>query len=169
MFLIIHYLLIGLAPAGTVAYESRRLFSQNKKAPQGCFLFWLGWRMFYFIIKFCHACCGVRVVISFRCALPQNIPPDCFDPPAAGTVASESRRLFSQNKKAPQGCFLFWLGWRDSNPRVTESKSVALPLGDSPLFFIKRAAQDFLCGCGDPSEIRTPDTLIKSQVLCQLS
>ena len=23
--------------------------------------------------------------------------------------------------------------------------------------------------CGDPSEIRTPDTLIKSQVLCQLS
>ena len=28
----------------------------------------------------------------------------------------------------------FWLGWRDSNPRVTESKSVALPLGDSPIY-----------------------------------
>ena len=34
----------------------------------------------------------------------------------------------------------FWLGWRDSNPRVTESKSVALPLGDSPIynFCVKR-------------------------------
>ena len=29
------------------------------------------------------------------------------------------------------GC---WLGRRDSNPRMTESKSVALPLGDSPPF-----------------------------------
>ena len=28
----------------------------------------------------------------------------------------------------------FWLGWRDSNPRMTESKSVALPLGDSPIY-----------------------------------
>ena len=31
---------------------------------------------------------------------------------------------------------LGWLGWRDSNSRVTESKSVALPLGDSPIFLI---------------------------------
>ena len=29
--------------------------------------------------------------------------------------------------------FNFWLGWRDSNPRVTESESVALPLGDTPV------------------------------------
>ena len=28
---------------------------------------------------------------------------------------------------------LLWLGRRDSNPRVTESKSVALPLGDCPM------------------------------------
>ena len=26
-----------------------------------------------------------------------------------------------------------WLGWEDSNLRMTESKSVALPLGDSPM------------------------------------
>ncbi len=28
----------------------------------------------------------------------------------------------------------FWLGMRDLNPRVTESESVALPLGESPIF-----------------------------------
>jgi hypothetical protein len=27
-----------------------------------------------------------------------------------------------------------WLGMKDSNFRITESKSVALPLGESPLF-----------------------------------
>ena len=47
------------------------------------------------------------------------------------------------NSKKPRGyavfcpniflVFLGWLGWRDLNPRVTESKSVALPLGDSPI------------------------------------
>jgi hypothetical protein len=26
-----------------------------------------------------------------------------------------------------------WLGWRDSNPRLQESKSCALPLGDIPI------------------------------------
>ena len=34
---------------------------------------------------------------------------------------------------------------------------------------IKIQPHRILCGFGDPSEIRTPDTLIKSQVLCQLS
>jgi hypothetical protein len=28
---------------------------------------------------------------------------------------------------------LDWLGWLDSNQRITESKSVALPLGDTPI------------------------------------
>jgi hypothetical protein len=28
--------------------------------------------------------------------------------------------------------YLNWLGWLDSNQRMTESKSVALPLGDTP-------------------------------------
>lgn len=31
---------------------------------------------------------------------------------------------------------LDWLGRRDSNPRVTESKSVALPLGDGPKYLL---------------------------------
>ena len=25
-----------------------------------------------------------------------------------------------------------WLGWKDLNPRITESESAALPLGDTP-------------------------------------
>ena len=44
---------------------------------------------------------------------------------------------------------LVWLGRRGSNPRMTESKSVALPLGDGPIFciFKNSAAQRlFLCG-----------------------
>ncbi len=28
-----------------------------------------------------------------------------------------------------------WLGWLDSNQRMTESKSVALPLGYTPIFY----------------------------------
>ena len=40
----------------------------------------------------------------------------------------------STNKKAldKQGLF-YWLGWLDSNQRMTVSKTVALPLGDSPI------------------------------------
>ena len=29
---------------------------------------------------------------------------------------------------------LHWLGWKDLNPRITESESAALPLGDTPVF-----------------------------------
>ena len=60
------------------------------------------------------------------------------------------------------------LGRRDSNPRVTESKSVALPLGDGPayerragpaglpLFVTKKTAQLFTGGLGGvPGGIRT--------------
>ena len=39
----------------------------------------------------------------------------------------------------------FWLGWRDSNPRMTESESVALPLGDTPLFFLRMLFLQILC------------------------
>ena len=30
-----------------------------------------------------------------------------------------------------------WQGWQDLNLRMTESKSVALPLGDTPMLYIK--------------------------------
>ena len=39
-------------------------------------------------------------------------------------------------KKTPKGAdFVKWLGRLDSNQRITESKSVALPLGDAPIHF----------------------------------
>ena len=72
----------------------------------------------------------------------------------------------------------FWRrGW-DSNPRpLTESlvfKTSSLNHSDtsphasatSPCLLFQMTPSLF---DGDPSEIRTPDTLIKSQVLCQLS
>ena len=38
-----------------------------------------------------------------------------------------------KSKTPAQKCGSFWLGWLDSDQRMTESKSVALPLGYSPL------------------------------------
>ena len=46
--------------------------------------------------------------------------------PALGAeIAKTFRRLRPGN---------VWLGWQDSNLRMTESKSVALPLGDIPMY-----------------------------------
>ena len=28
------------------------------------------------------------------------------------------------------------MGWKDLNPRITESESAALPLGDTPVYFV---------------------------------
>ena len=44
--------------------------------------------------------------------------------------------MTTQNPKEIESSLCFWLGWRDSNPRMTESKSVALPLGDSPIYLL---------------------------------
>ena len=40
-----------------------------------------------------------------------------------------------QKKRDPKVSCVFkkWLGWLDSNQRIPESKSGALPLGDSPI------------------------------------
>ena len=44
-------------------------------------------------------------------------------------------RKFSKNKNA-------WLGREDSNLRMVESKSTALPLGDAPIDCVRKAADD---------------------------
>ena len=60
-------------------------------------------------------------------------------------VTSDARNKHKKKKSTPIRDLrveaLDWLGRRDSNPRVTESKSVALPLGDGPkyLYRIKAA------------------------------
>ncbi len=42
--------------------------------------------------------------------------------------------VFLQNKKSRKQFLDFQLGYKDSNLEMTESESVALPFGDSPLF-----------------------------------
>ena len=39
----------------------------------------------------------------------------------------------ASRKGTPSACLFCWLGWPDSNRRVPESKSGALPLGDIPM------------------------------------
>jgi hypothetical protein len=54
----------------------------------------------------------------------------------------KSRKGFISLKKAlANASAFFWLGWLDSNQRMTESKSVALPLGYTPRYmqYIKNA------------------------------
>ena len=63
--------------------------------------------------------------------------------PVARQVAKRRRRKpLRPNKKAllSQGFFV-WLGQRDLNPRMKESESVALPLGDAPMINIKIISQ----------------------------
>lgn len=47
--------------------------------------------------------------------------------------------LLKENNKISPECKLHpdsvWLGWLDLNQRMTESKSVALPLGYTPIFY----------------------------------
>ena len=52
-------------------------------------------------------------------------------------LTNPSLYFCSKQKTAGQYLPLFcWLGWRDLNPRMTESESVALPLGDTPILFL---------------------------------
>ena len=44
----------------------------------------------------------------------------------------------AQKKAYPMVCLFLWLGRSDSNTRMTESESVALPLGDAPMYFVGR-------------------------------
>ena len=74
----------------------------------------------------------------------------------------------------------YWLGWQDLNLRMPESKSGALPLGDTPtLIWGERwesnprppgPQSDALTDCatpaiGAPEGIRTPDTRLRRAVL----
>lgn len=54
------------------------------------------------------------------------------------------------------------LGWQDSNLRMAESKSAALPLGDTPK--IKHKIQKLKFSIGQEGT-RTPDTVVRSHVL----
>ena len=58
------------------------------------------------------------------------------------------------------------LGWQDSNLRMAESKSAALPLGDTPKQKLKiiKNVQKLRFSIGQEGT-RTPDTVVRSHVL----
>ena len=72
---------------------------------------------------------------------------------------------------ASSGYVCFWLGRLDSNQRVRESKSLALPLGDAPMERTKGIGASpipsFLSGVGDGT--RTHNARNHNPVLCQLN
>ena len=59
-------------------------------------------------------------------------------PNEVGSILEKSKGMggwlvFCKKSRSKADFAPTWLGWRDSNPRMTESKSVALPLGYTPL------------------------------------
>jgi hypothetical protein len=66
------------------------------------------------------------------------------DGKSGGKVTAKRRKILRQSggiikRKSlnPLRIKALWLGWLDLNQRMTESKSVALPLGYTPIFDLK--------------------------------
>jgi hypothetical protein len=57
------------------------------------------------------------------------------------------------------------LGWQDSNLRMAESKSAALPLGDTPIMDKNKVEIKTLKSSIGQEGTRTPDTVVRSHVL----
>ena len=55
-----------------------------------------------------------------------------------------------------QKCVFCWLGWRDSNSRMTESESVALPLGDTPICNSLRKRHPFVLEHSTKFPVKNP-------------
>ena len=71
-------------------------------------------------------------------------------------------------KTGPLGPVKVWQGWLDSNQRMRESKSLALPLGDAPVRKKKSGigiASQSLIFCGVGKGTRTLDTRNHNPVL----
>ena len=64
-----------------------------------------------------------------------------------------------------------WLGWRDSNPRMPEPKSGALPLGDTPMclfsdtYFTMRAPEGLVVHFSLVFERKSGDEAIERRVV----
>ena len=69
--------------------------------------------------------------------------------------------------KAAENAVILWQGWLDLNQRMRESKSLALPLGDTPVWKGKRDRDtpdpSLFCGVGKGT--RTLDTRNHNPVL----
>ena len=69
---------------------------------------------------------SIAVIGRFPCEMPPALlTPSCH---------SEFRTPQAQHAKIrPEGRIYAWLGWRDSNPRMSAPKTDALPLGHTPI------------------------------------
>ena len=78
-----------------------------------------------------------RLTIGVRLSRPyKTLLMSCL----TGNSSLESLRIRTQKNKTDHPmvvCFV-WLGRSDSNTRMTESESVALPLGDAPMYSRKQ-------------------------------
>ena len=100
-----------------------------------------------------------------------------FGPPAASTALSlreQTNAFVDSNPLSPQKNHLkrwlfYWLGWLDSNQRMTGSKPVALPLGDTPILLLLITYIGFICKLflfyGALGEIRTHDLRLRRATL----
>ena len=82
------------------------------------------------------------------CNLPRN---------TAQSVAQQQEKDYSKGSINP-----WWQGWLDSNQRIRESKSLALPLGYTPVYGLRRAHRVL------PHEVELSKlTIINNDVLCR--
>ena len=82
------------------------------------------------------------------CNLPHN---------TAQSVAQQKEKDYSKGLINP-----WWQGWLDSNQRMRESKSLALPLGYTPVYGLRRAHRVL------PHEVELSKlTIINNDVLCR--
>ena len=95
--------------------------------------------------------------------------------PGCGPSLGSVHPLPSYLPYAPIRALLYWLGWLDSNQRMRESKSRALPLGYTPMSLVKakdrsgRSGPSALRSYGVGDGTRTHDTRNHNPMLYQLN
>ena len=90
----------------------------------------------YFPVIFYAVLCTVLTFgqsVVARYSITLRLQRSFSAPRANARYRGRSCTLSQQKYSAPFGTLYFWLGMSDSNARMTESETVALPLGESPL------------------------------------
>ncbi len=82
-----------------------------------------------------------RNALQISSVIAKNLPQTSFSAPIGRRFQFKSlfKLAITKTKNTARTylpCFV-WLGWRDLNSRMTESESVALPLGDTPIDFTR--------------------------------
>ena len=150
----------------TIPARRRRKFSLHKRPCTAC--------LFVFTTVRCreHSFAEIAAPITFENSHYLNTPKgECLNSGAGNGARTRHLRLgkaalyqMSYSRVFTFQSFPMWCGRRDLNSYALGHRNLnpaRLPIPPRPHLLYGRA--------GDPSEIRTPDTLIKSQVLYRLS